>query len=224
METKFQTSFIPKKPLIAQNALMQKAPVRRSISLFLTFGVICFILSLCAVGGTYAWKQFLGTSQDSYRQQLADREKQFNVNLIAQLKGINVQVDLAKQLLNNHLAMSQVFDIISHFTSESSRFLSLDLSAPTTQTDGVKISMRGYGKNFSSVAFQSDVLGKLENYGLRNIVKNPILSDPSLDSNNTVSFGFSASIEPSSMSYKQLILENEASTTPPTSTSPVNTL
>ncbi len=214
METKFQTSFIPKKSIISPNVLMQKAPTRRSISLFLTFGVILFILSLSSVGAAYLWNKYLVSSQGGYKQQLIDREKQFNLNLITQLKGVNVQIDLVKQLLNNHVAISQVFDIISHFTSENSRFLSLDLSGSANQKDGLKVSMKGYGRNFSSVAFQSDVLGKLDQYGLRNIVKNPILSDPSLDSNNMVSFGFTATIDQGSVSYKQSVLNSNASTTP----------
>ena len=212
METKFQTSFIPKKPLISPNVMMQRTP-RRSVSLFMTLSVIIFILSLGAVAGAYFWNQYLTSAQDSYKQQLAEREKQFNTDLITQLKQVNVQIDMAKQLLNNHLALSQVFDIISHFTTVSSRFLSLDLSAPASQSDGVKISMKGYGRNFSSVAFQSDVLGQLEQYGLRNIVKNPILSDPSLDTGGTVSFGFTATLNPASLSYRQSVLDSMSQAT-----------
>ncbi len=176
------------------------------------FGVIVFVISLGAVGGAYAWKQYLIAAQASYKTQLAEREKQFNIDLIEQLKRVNIQIDLAKQLLTNHLAISQVFDVISHFTAESSRFLSLDLSVPTNQSDGVKISMKGYGKNFQSVAFQSDVLGQLELYGLRKIVKNPILSDPTLDGTGTVSFGFTATVDPSTLSYSRSVLNNGAVT------------
>ena len=191
---------------------MQKTP-RRSVSLFMTFAVLAFIVSLGAIGGTYLWKQYLVTTQDNYRVQLSEREKQFNTDLIEQLKRVNVQIDMAKQLLDNHLAMSGVFDIISHFTAENSRFLSLDVSTPTNSSDGIKISMRGYGKDFQSVAFQSDVLGQLEQYGLRKIVKNPILSDPSLDSSaGSVSFGFTATLDPSSLSYKQSVLGSTGST------------
>ncbi len=206
METKFQTSFIPKKPLISPTMSMQSKP-RRSVSLFMMFAVIIFVASLGAVGGTYLWKQYLISSQDNYRTQLAEREKQFNTDLIEQLKRVNVQIDMAKQLLNNHLAISGIFDIISHFTAENSRFMSLDVTAPTNSSDGIKISMRGFGKDFQSVAFQSDILGQLEQYGLRKIVKNPILSDPSLDGGaGTVSFGFTATLDPTSLSYKQSVL------------------
>jgi hypothetical protein len=73
--------------------------------------------------------------------------------------------------------------------------------------------MKGYGRNFSSVAFQSDVLGQLEQYGLRNIVKNPILSDPSLDTGGTVSFGFTATLNPASLSYRQSVLDSMSQAT-----------
>ncbi len=209
METKFQTSFIPKKPLISPNVMMQRAP-RRLVSLFLMFAVIVFIISLAGLGGAYLWKGYLTSSQVNFKQQLADREKLFDINLITQLKQANVQIDTAKQILNNHVAMSQVFDIISNFTIVSSRFLSMDIAAPTAQSSGVKISMKGYGKDLSSVAFQSDVLGKLEDIGLRDIVKNPILSDPTKDKDGKVTFGFSATFEPSGLSYKRSVLGNPA--------------
>jgi len=207
METKFQTSFIPKKPLISPNVMMQRAP-RRLVSVFIIFAVIVFIISLAGLGGAYLWKGYLTSSQVNFKQQLADREKLFDINLITQLKQANVQIDTARQLLDSHVAMSQIFGIISQFTTVSSRFLSMDLTTKDTQSNsnGVKISMKGYGKDLSSVAFQSDVLGKLEEIGLRNIVKNPILSDPSRDEDGKVTFGFTATIEPSSLSYKKSVL------------------
>jgi len=216
METKFQTSFIPKKPILSQSTAMQKVP-RMSFSLFLTFGVIVFTISLGAVGGVYFWKQYLISGQEVYKVQLAEREKQFQTDLIEQLKRVNIQVDLAKQLLDNHLAVSGVFDIIGRFTTENSRFMSLDVSVPIGGTGEVKIGMRGMSKDFPSVAFQSDILGQLEQYGLRKIVKNPILSDPSLDgSAGTVSFGFSATLDPDSLSFrKSITTSSDATSTEP---------
>ncbi len=211
METKFQTSFIPKKPMISMGASPKVS--HRGVSLFMTFSVIIFILSLGGVGATYAWKQYLITTQAQYKQQLADREKQFNIDLIEQLKQSNVQIDLAKQVLANHIALSQIFDIITRFTSENVRFLSMDVTAPAGGQGDIKLAMRGYGTSLIAVAFQSDVLGQLEQYGLRKIIKNPILSDPSLDANGTVSFGFSASVDPKNLSYAQSIAP-VASTTP----------
>jgi hypothetical protein len=208
METKFQTSFIPKKPIVSSGSGMTP-PVSHGtggVSIFMTLGVLFFIVSLAVAGGAYVWKQHLMSAQDTYRTQLAQREQQFNIDLISQLKQINIKVDAASQILRNHVAASQIFDIIGKLTTESVRFLSLDMTVPPAgSSDGVKISLSGYGRNLSAVAFQSDLLGQLEQYGLRTIVKNPILSDPSLDLNGAVSFGFSATIDPSSLSYEQSV-------------------
>ena len=184
---------------------VQVQPARhRGTSLFMAFGVLVFILSLAAAGGGYAWKYILTSSQATYKQQLAERQKQFDINLISELKEANTKIDTARQLLANHLAASQIFDIVSRLTIENVRFLSLEFTGPT-QSDGIKISMNGYGASFSAVAFQSSVLNQLEQYGLRQVVKNPIISDPSLNTNGTVSFGFSATVDPGSLSYEKLV-------------------
>ena len=206
METKFQTSFIPKKPLVSAGTIggiATSAPRKKGTSIFMTLAGLLFLISLGVAGGMYYWKSFLLSSQESYKTQLAQREKQFNGDLIEELKRQDVKITLASQLIRNHLAMSNIFTILGSFTIESVRFLSLDLVAPANSTEDIKVTMKGYGSSFSAVAFQSDVLGKLVDYGLRGIVKNPILSDPSLDVNNSVSFGFTATIDPSTLSYEK---------------------
>lgn len=210
METKFQTSFIPKKPLGGAGlpgaipaGVVTSTPHRHVTSLFMTLALILFILSALAAGGAYGWKVYAGKQQVSYKKQLEERQRQFNVDLIEQLKQANVKIDTARTLLSGHLALSQIFDVISRFTIENVRFVSMDLSAPSAQSGNIRLSLRGYGSNFSAVAFQSDVLGQLEQYGLRKVVKNPIITDPTLDSNGTVSFGFSAVVDPGAMSYSR---------------------
>jgi len=216
MDPKFQTSFIPKKPL-GQPAMGlpggQKAKKAAS-SLFMTISVIVFIASLLGAGGAYAWKQILLSSRDSYQKELSDREKQFNPTLINQLKEANVKIDTARQLLANHLASSEIFDIVRRFTVENVRFLSMDIASPLDGSSGLSMSLQGYGTSFSAIAFQSQVLGQLEQYGLRQVVKNPIISDPSLGQNGTVAFGFSATIDPTSISYERSITPSSATTTP----------
>ena len=206
METKFQTSFIPKKPLVPAGIGSKLPRQKTGTSFFMIAGVLAFVVSLGAAGGAYAWKQLLTSSQENYKVQLADRQKQFNIDLIEQLKQENVKIDLASKIMKNHLAISQIFAIIGRMTSENVRFTSLDLSNdPASNSNGLKISLNGYGTSFSAVAFQSDVLGQLEQYGLRKVVKNPILSNPALDSTGSVSFGFTATIDPATLSYESSV-------------------
>lgn len=225
MEPKFQTSFIPKKPIMpvggAASGVGLNVPRRKhtGASLFMTLSTILFIASLTGVAGAYLWKNILNAAQTTYKQQLDTRVKQFNPDLIDSLKRANVKIDTAKQLLNNHIAMSKIFGIIGSLTIENVRFTSLNVttssanqssgnpvSSGNASSNGISVTMKGLGANLSAVAFQSDVLGRLDQYGLRNIVKNPILSDPSTDATNgSVAFGFSATIDPGSLSYEKAV-------------------
>lgn len=216
METKFQTSFIPKKQFTPTGGLNVQASRGNTSSLFMTLATLLFIASLVAAGGMYFWKSYLLSSQVTYKTQLAEREKQFNSDLIEELKHQNIKIDTAKTLIENHIATSQIFEIIGKLTIESVRFLSMDLTVGTTYNEGVKINMKGYGTSLSAVAWQSDVLSQLEQYGLRKVVKNPILSDPTVDTDKTVSFGLSATVDSASLSYrKSLEIPAESSTSTP---------
>ncbi|MBU6427338.1 hypothetical protein KGQ27_03865 [Patescibacteria group bacterium] len=212
METRFQTSFIPKKTLPTTGASgaagltgvgtnFRSTPPHRIGSLFFDLAVLLFIVSLAAAVGMYGWKSLSLSQQDALKQQLAERQQQFNPDLIAELKRINVKIDAAKQLLASHLALSNVFGVISRMTAENIRFTSMDLTAPTQQSGDIKVALDGYGKDLSAVAFQSDVLSRLNQYGLDKIVKNPILSNPSLDPAGAVSFKLAVSLDPSALSY-----------------------
>lgn len=192
---------------------------RRTVSFFMIAAVLLFVVSIGSAGGMYFWKSYLESSQLKYKDQLAQREKQFNPDLIEELKRQNVKIDLGKQLISNHIAMSQIFDIVGRLTIESVRFMSMDVSMGASKEDGIKVGMKGFGTNLSAVAWQSDVLGQLEKYNLRKVVKNPILSDPALDSNGLVSFSFAASVDPSNLSYEKSLTTSDtdssnASTTP----------
>ena len=219
MEPKFQTSFIPKKPTTVGGGAHPLSH-HRGTSLFMALEVLLFIASLALTGGAYAWKAILISSQDSFKKDLAAREQQFNLDLISQLKEANIKVDTAKQLLANHLAMSEIFGLIGKLTIQDVRFMTLDVEAPPTVGGDVSVKLSGLGTSFSAVAFQSDVLNQLEQYGLRKIVINPILSDPQLAENGTVSFGFTASIDPTAISYEQSVAPTTA---PTTASTPVTT-
>jgi len=222
MEPKFQTSFIPKKSLVTGNPAINRSSGHAS-AFFMAFAMIVFVVSLGAAGGGYAWKHILSTYQISYKTQLAERQKQFNIDLIEQLKNANVKIDIAKQLLQNHVAFSGIFDIISRFTIEKVRFTNLSLTMPAAPGADMNISMSGYGNSLSSVAFQSDVLSQLEQYGLRKVVKNPVLSNPALDAAGMVSFGLTASVDASSLQYEKQITggtSTNAATTSATTATP----
>ncbi|MEK7646101.1 MAG: hypothetical protein AAB381_00190 [Patescibacteria group bacterium] len=219
METKFQTSFIPKKP-VAPTGMAGNVPIikRPRSSIVMVIATIIFIGSLAAAGGAYSWKYLLVSNQESYKADLEKREANFDLPLITEMKHVNVQINTARQLLNSHLAVSQVFDSVARLTAERVRFLNMELSsgAPGSNSSEVKINMSGSGLDLFTVAFQAKVLSELEKYGLRDVVKNPILTDPTENEKSDVSFRFSASIDPQTLLYSKTIGGAAPSDQPPT--------
>lgn len=215
MDTKFQTSFIPKKPIISDPNIS----IRRSgggTSVFMFVGIIIFVLSLAGIGFTIAWKQILLKKQLSLQTELKAKEASFNEPLIDQLKKANTKIDLGSQLLKKHLAVSGLFDIVSQLTIQGVRFTSFEFSSADTSktsgnsansssgapaSDGIKVTMRGVGNNFSSIAYQSDVLGESEKFGTKKIIKNPIISDLVVDATGKVEFTFTGYVNPDDLLY-----------------------
>ena len=205
METKFQTSFIPKKPLSAAPT----GEARHSISLFLTISIIVFVISIGAAIFAYAWQDVLNSEQNQYKDTLAKDQDQFNTSLINTLTQANTKINIAKSLIQNHLAVSEIFNIIGQLTIASVEWKSFTFTAPAASgssagggTDNdISISMQGETDSYYSVAYQSDVFGQSSEFGTNKVIKNPVLSNLSVGSDGKVDFSFTAMVDPSELSY-----------------------
>ena len=212
METKFQTSFIPKKPLIVQESVRIHSPT----SIVMVIGVLIFLVSLGAAGFTFVAKAYLMKSQEQYKVNLANNEKRFNLPLIEDLKKANMKIDLANQLLKNHIAVSEALSVLAGLTAEKVRFSTFEFSTGSsvdpasqtadqgsTQSSGqiFKIKMKGIADTFNSVAWQSDVFGSSKKYGTNKVLKNPVLSDLTVDAQGDINFNFTADFAVSDISY-----------------------
>jgi len=209
MEPKFQTSFIPRKPttattsVVPQSGVQMRSKGKTMGSIFLAISMLLFIASAAGIIGVFAWKYYSEQKSEDLKRELGLREQQFNPSLIADLKAMNSSIDNMKGLLDKHISVSKVFDIIGKFTIEKVRFLNMALTVGEGSSPELKVNLTGYGANLATVAFQSDVLGKLKKYGLDNIFKNPSMTSPALNENGLISFGVTANINPSSMMYSK---------------------
>ncbi len=169
----------------------------------MTLSVLILFLSLASIGGAYLWKQYLVKQQQDYKNQLIQSEQQFNIDLIRQMKAESTKINLAKQILANHIAVSKIFGLLSSLTAENVRFLTLDFLTPTeaNANGGYQMSLTGYGKDLTTVAFQAKVLNKMTDYGLRDVVRNPIVSNPSFNENGSISFNLTATVDPQILQY-----------------------
>ncbi len=216
METKFQTSFIPKKPFTAQ----ESSHIHSGMSLIMLISVILFVASVGVAGFTLIAKTYLNRSQDQLKINLADNEKRFDLPLIEKIKKANLKIDLANQLLKNHVAVSEALAIVGGLTAEKVHFSNFDFSSGSAspsalassqgsnQTGTVfKIQMKGVADTFNTVAFQSDVMGRSDKYGTNKVLKNPVLSDLNIDASGNINFSFGADLSLPDISYEKALSE-----------------
>ena len=191
MENKFQTSFIPKTPLVAD----QHAGSSHSSMSFLTLAsLIVFVLSILGAICTFGWTKILLKQQAEDQATLKSTREAFDPALIQELKAVNNRIDAAKALLASHTAVSGLFDIIQALTLQSVRFKQFTYEY---NTKGIKLTMSGEATSFTAIALQSDVFGKNQ------MIKNPILSNLTLGNNGSVTFDFSGTVDPSILAYSK---------------------
>ncbi len=217
METKFQTSFIPKKTMAPTSQTSSASG--SSTSILLIIGVFLFVVSVLAAAGVYGWQVYLNSQRITYDQALKSLQSNIDVQQIAIMKVMASKIDLATTILQNHVAVSQVFDIISKLTASNIRFVSMDLQAQTDKTNNIKLSLSGVAPSYDALAFQADQLGHLENLDLRNIVTSPLIQDPTQNQNSTVSFTLSANIPPANISYTKSLQSSVGTTAAPSMSS-----
>ncbi len=204
METKFQTSFIPKKPLVTDPT----KPIvvhRGGVSIMMIVSIILFIASIGGAVFSVVWIGVLNQAQESYKQQLADSEKRFNISLIEDLKKFSSKIEISKELFEKHLSVSEIFPIINELTIETVKFDSFVFSEPEKGGDNIKITMYGVAKNYNSIAFQSDVFGSSEKFGKNKVIKNPVVADLSEEESGEINFTFSGLLSTNDVLYEKTV-------------------
>ncbi len=189
----FQTSFIPKKPLIAENPGTR---TREPVSIFLILSIMIFLGSVASVGGVYLWEKTALEQQAVYKETLAQNRSSFGEEQLEIFKKLNTKITLAQEHLNSLLTPRALFDILSAVTVQSVRYKSFTFTPPLKVGDPIKISMVGEGAGFQTVAYQSDVLAG------QSRIKNPVLADFAVNENGFVSFSFSGEIDPKDVLYR----------------------
>ena len=191
MEGRLQTSFIPKKPVVAETQVVS------SVSIVFIISLILFIISCAAALGVFAYTQVLNKQIADNKATLIQASGAFEPSLIDALIRVNDRLDSVTKLLASHNAPSVIFSEIESYTLQSVRFRSFSY---TMANDGTaSISMKGQAKDFTSIALQSDVLAKSRHF------KSPVLSNLTLLSDGSVSFDFKALVDPSFISYKNTL-------------------
>ncbi len=188
MEGKLQTSFIPKQPLVENKA--KKAPA--SANVFAIIGWTIFLITVLLSIGVFVYEQYLTKSINSENVQLGNKIKSFDTSSVDHFTQLDARLQSANTLLNNHLAVSVLMDLVSSSTLQSVQFTSFNY---TNDSGKISVALGGKAPDFASVALQSDT------FSASPFLKNQLFSNLGVDMTGGVLFKFSATIDPSVLKY-----------------------
>ncbi len=189
METKFQTSFIPKTTLdpIANNT------AHRPLGFFSFITSIIFFITVLVAGGAFGWHKYLDSSKLKIQSDLDRNIKSFEPQTLDEYVRLNNRIDSAKTLLAKHVAVSYIFDFLQEQTIQSVKFSDFKYDIGT---DGsALLSMNGEAKSYNAVAYQAEVFGK------ERALKTPLFSNLDLDTFGNVIFNFTTKVDPGFITY-----------------------
>jgi hypothetical protein len=210
MDPKFQTSFIPKKPLI-DTSKPSAARREEAGNIFNVIAGVIFVFTLLALGGLYGYKFFLNKQIETEGSKIAEARAEFGVDKIQEIISKNSRLSITKDLLEKHVLLSNLISLFQTDTLTKTRFSNFQYtSSPEGKESKIQISIED--RSYNALASQEEIFEK--NISLKNVN----FANFALLPNGYVGAQVTAEISPDLISYKSLIEKqnkpvNTASTT-----------
>ena len=195
MEPNFQTSFIPKKPIVKERTTSV-----RYVSFFLIASIFVLFAVLLATGGLYFYKSIVAGNITNLQSSLTLAQNRFEPSEITKLQLLDKRLAASSEILANHIAITPIFSVLEQLTMKTVRFTKFSYDLGTNINAPVNIQMSGVAIGYRSVALQSDLLATNKN------LINPVFSNLTLDNSGNVMFDLTFSVDPSFVNYKQNLL------------------
>lgn len=200
MDPKFQSSFIPKKPLSVSGGPSASAPGGYAKvpdgNIFSVVATIIFILTLLAAGGLFGYKYILNRQLASVEQQVTAARDAFQPQTILELVGVSARIMSAKNLLEKHVMLSSLFNLLQSLAVKKVQF-GLFTYQNTANSPTVTIDMQA--QSYNALSEQSAIFHQ------NSFLQNPTFSDFDLADNGNVTVKFAAQIDPKLLSYAQSV-------------------
>jgi hypothetical protein len=192
VQTKFTTSFIPKKPIetVAKGGVITNS----GPGILTIISTTIFVVTLIAYGGFYLYKIQREAFIKEQITQLESAKNLFQEELVKNASRLDDRINGVMSLLDAHTSPSQVFGLLEKFTLKTVKFNNLNYS---TQADGsIKLTGSGLARGYESIILQSDKYG--ESTYLRDVLFSGLQTNPQ----GQVTFNFQATLEAKAVNYK----------------------
>jgi hypothetical protein len=194
MDQNFQTSFIPKKPIIEE-----RVTSTQPVSVLLILSIFILFVVLLGTGAFYFYKSSVAKNIGDMQTSLNLAQNSFEPSKITELQLLDKRLNAATEILSKHIATTPIFDELGKITMHTVRFTKFSYDLGTNKDGKVDIKMSGIAVGYRSVALQSDLFAQDKNF------INPFFSNLTLDNSGNVIFDLEFSVDPSFVNYKQTV-------------------
>ncbi len=192
MDTKIHTSFIPDKVLNNSQTNRASSGGGGMADILFLLSIVVLATAIVLSAGVFLYDRFLTSSVKTKEVQLSRAKEAFDPVSIKRIMRLDNRINAASEILYNHLAPSEVFNLLQDLTLQSIKYDSLTYKMTTDK--GITLNMKGNAQSVNGVALQASVFG--DNAAIRN----PIFSDLNL-TDKGVSFSVDAEIDPTTLQY-----------------------
>jgi len=199
MEPKFNTSFIPKKSL--QEDVVGGKPGHYTHRAHSAYGpgyiltLIVFVLTIMASLGVFGYTRIKASSLEELRAKLTKEKDSFQPAIVRRLKELDSRMVVAKELVERHVALSPLFEVLEKSTLRDVQYTKL-LYKGIPDTNGWKpdLTLDGRASGYAAVAQQTNAYNEVS---FRDIILSSLAQDQEKNGASTIGASFSVRMQAS---------------------------
>ena len=200
MEPKFQTSFIPKKPIIDSPGIVVSHS-KESSNIFSTIATVFFIITLLVYGSMFGYKIILQNQIISADKSLNDARASLETSKIQDLLDANSRIEATKNLLEKHIVVSELLLLVQSLTIKNFRYTDFQYK----NNNGLpSMSASTEAGSYNAIIQQSKV------FDGASFIQGYSFSDFGLGDNGVIKTKFFTNLSPDLVSYKKAVETNSA--------------
>jgi hypothetical protein len=193
MDTQFQTSFIPKK---STDSGIRIINAKEPISLFSILTTVIVIATIVASGVLFAYQQILKSQISQAEKDIVAAKQAFQPDTIKQLITASSQIDFTERLLNSHILINQIFNLLQNLTVKKIAFTDFTY---INKNGSPSVVMDGESQSYNALVEQYSIFNQ------SGLILNPEFSDFALSTDGNITFKLSANVDPSVILYQKVV-------------------
>ena len=163
--------------------------------------IVMMASSLAIAAGMYIYASYNASAVESAKRNLTRTSERFQDVTITDFQTLGRQLLAADNVLQNHIAVSEIFKALEESTLKSVQYKNFSYTLNPDNT--IDVQLDGTALTMNAVAWQSKVLANQ-----KHIFKNPVFSNLNLD-NGRPEFSVSMQINPDVVKFQNVVLARQ---------------